>query len=440
MAHEAVQRGASQEYFELRDAMRVVQEVKPRVIVELGCDRGGTLYAWRQLCDRVYGITWEQNADSEGAECVTHGAEVRFADTHDPASLQWLKDQLNGDPVDVLIVDGDHHKDGIIADLKDYGPLVRPGGLIMLHDVVPEMYPEVHVWKVWPALRDKYRTSQIGTYFGWGIIYVQEGDSFDDPMAPVPGPARTWESQREAWQRIPVDDLGYFDAAELARLPDYQFFTMARGFEARRYSGWRNAGGLWRREMGLDDITGQRILDYGCGAGIESLQYARRGNHVSIADINQGSLDLACRVLAMEDRQPANAWLISQEPPYIPAEPGSFDVVVMNGVLHHIEDPVPVVREAHRWLTQSGELRIMVYSDEGWRRATGAEPPDDVHGHPKRLEFVRFFDQVGDWADWYDVNRLRQRFGEWFDVEKFTYIAGDVMANQYAIALLRRKP
>lgn len=244
------------------------------------------------------------------------------------------------------------------------------------------------------------------------------------------------QQHRDAWRRIPVDDIGYYDAAELAQLPDGQFEVMARGFEARRYSGWRNAGGLWRREMGLDDAGGKRVLDYGCGAGIEALQYARGGAQVSIADINQGSLALATRVLALEGRQPAHAWLISPDPPFTPAAPGAFDMVVMNGVLHHIEDPVPVVREVHRWLAPGGEFRVMVYSDKGWRQATGSEPPEDVHGHPGRPAFVRWGDEVGDWAEWYSERRLRQRFGRWFDVERFTYIAD---TGRYAIALLRRR-
>jgi SAM-dependent methyltransferase len=251
---------------------------------------------------------------------------------------------------------------------------------------------------------------------------------------------RTFETQRQAWRRIPVDDLGYHDAAELARLPDGQLRLLVSGFEQRRYGGWRNAGGLWRAEMGLDDVHGRRVLDYGCGAGIEALQYARGGNWVSIADINPGSLELAERVLALEGYRPENAWLVSPEPPFIPARPGSFDLVAMNGVLHHIEDPVPVVRKAARWLAPGGELRVMVYTDRGWRAATGTEPPDDVTGHPRREAFVRWGDEVGDWADWYDAARLRARFGRWFSVERFTYIAGEPMTGTYAVARLRKKP
>jgi cephalosporin hydroxylase len=174
--------GASQDEDELALAISLVQSIKPKVIVELGCDRGGTLFAWRNICAQVYGITWDENADSGGAVCATYGAAVHGGDTHDPESLKWLLDRLASgqgwNPVDVLVVDGDHHLDGIIRDLQMYGPLVRPGGLIMLHDRVPVRFPEVETWKIWPRLREMYQTTEIGDVFGWGVIHVREGDDF----------------------------------------------------------------------------------------------------------------------------------------------------------------------------------------------------------------------------------------------------------------------
>jgi cephalosporin hydroxylase len=177
---QAMLLGASQDAHELHMAVDLVMEAEPKVILEIGCDRGGTLYAWRQVCDRVYGITLAANADSGGAPCQEHGATVFYGDSHGDEVLAALLTALDGDPVDVLVIDGDHHLDGILADLEDYGTLVRPGGLILLHDVLPECFPEVHVHKVWPQLREKYQTEMIGNTFGWGIIRVRPGDEFGD--------------------------------------------------------------------------------------------------------------------------------------------------------------------------------------------------------------------------------------------------------------------
>ncbi len=56
----------------------------------------------------------------------------------------------------------------------------------------------------------------------------------------------------------------------------------------------------------------------------------------------------------------------------------------------------------------------MVYSDEAWWTATNTNPPEDVTNDPMRETFVRHWDAVGNWADWYNADRLRQRFGQWF--------------------------
>lgn len=39
--------------------------------------------------------------------------------------------------LDVLLIDGDHTREGYRADLERYFPLVKPGGLILSHDIDP---------------------------------------------------------------------------------------------------------------------------------------------------------------------------------------------------------------------------------------------------------------------------------------------------------------
>lgn len=180
IAGRAMASGASQDRAELQAVIGVLSTLAPEVIVELGCDRGGTLYAWRQICPQVYGITLADNADS-AEPLATHGASVHPGDTHDPASLDWLRGELSGRPADALVIDAGHTYADASQDLAMYGPLVRPGGLILLHDIRPNLHPLVEVWKLWPQLRRRYATSEISIYpmaLGWGLIHVAEGDEF----------------------------------------------------------------------------------------------------------------------------------------------------------------------------------------------------------------------------------------------------------------------
>src|SRR5262252_1625797 len=142
VVEEALRLGASQDAEELRLALEMVQGCEPQVILEIGCDRGGTLYAWRQVCERVYGITTKDNSYESGGSGLpleTHGAVVHIGDSHERTATAWLAGQLGHgydptdllDPVDVLVLDGDHTVWGVRQDLAMYGPLVRPGGLIL---------------------------------------------------------------------------------------------------------------------------------------------------------------------------------------------------------------------------------------------------------------------------------------------------------------------
>jgi cephalosporin hydroxylase len=185
---QAMKYGASQDPAELGAALALVASLAPGVVVEIGCDRGGTLYAWLQVCELVLGITLPDNGFATGGSglaLVGHGAVVRFGDSHDPASVEWLRSMLTDDstetvaPVDALVIDGDHSVAGVVADVAMYGPLVRPGGVILIHDINSREDPRCQVPWVWPRLAAQYDTATIeGGGPGWGVIHVRESDRF----------------------------------------------------------------------------------------------------------------------------------------------------------------------------------------------------------------------------------------------------------------------
>jgi SAM-dependent methyltransferase len=243
----------------------------------------------------------------------------------------------------------------------------------------------------------------------------------------------TYEQQQE-WSHVPVDDVGYFHSRDLLAKDDAELRQIADAATATRYNGWRNHGGLWAKAMNLDSVQGAHVLDFGCGLGTEAVQYAMAGAQVSLADISSTNVLLARRVMGLYGYRPRATWVLRDDP-MIPGTPW-FDVVHASGVLHHIPEPVPAVGEIAEWLEPGGQMRIMVYSDEGWRIATGTNPPANVRDHPSREKFVRFFDAVGNWADWYSEARLATRFGRWFDVTDTCYITPD---RRYLTATLRRR-
>ena len=227
----------------------------------------------------------------------------------------------------------------------------------------------------------------------------------------------TFASRRKAWSNPPIDDIGYLPSRELLTWDTADLIDIIGRMAESRYSGWRNWEMRWRTTLKLDHTEGKRVLDYGCGVGLEALQYAKRGNRVWLADISQDNLNLAQRILSIEGQKEEGTFLVKEKAPLItPAEP--FDVIHCVGVLHHIPDAESVVEAMHGWLADNGELRLMVYSDEAWRIATGTEPPAwNVESDPSFDLFWQHWDPIGGYADWYDCKRLNTRFGKWFTVD-----------------------
>lgn len=172
---------ASQRVDELADALGQVAALDADVLVEIGCDAGGALWAWGQVARHVFGITLEDNSAPTGGQCYDldpHGATVWRGDSHDPASLAWLVEQLDGRPVDVLVIDGDHSYAGVRADFEAFSPLVRAGGLVLVHDVLNPYDPRVDVPRWWAEVSEGRRASVIASRrsrpVGFGVL-VMEG-------------------------------------------------------------------------------------------------------------------------------------------------------------------------------------------------------------------------------------------------------------------------
>jgi SAM-dependent methyltransferase len=97
----------------------------------------------------------------------------------------------------------------------------------------------------------------------------------------------------------------------------------------------------------LSKILHGRALDIGCGVG-DMLAY--RANTVGV-DINPKTVDW-CKA------QGLNVHLMEQD--QLPFDEQSFDSVILDNVLEHIESPSPLLLEIHRVLAEQGILIIGV--------------------------------------------------------------------------------
>jgi SAM-dependent methyltransferase len=242
-----------------------------------------------------------------------------------------------------------------------------------------------------------------------------------------------FDHAQSEWSRPPLDELGYTSSTELLKLGDGKLRRIIHDVQETRYGGWRNHNNLWRQTLGLDSTHGKTILDFGCGAGIEALQFARAGNRLIVSDIVLENMELTSRVLALHDLTCVMAPIYDTWP-YVITEGADIDVFYAAGVIHHI----PYDREVMRWAASvAPEARLMLYSDRGWAKWVGLPVPEGrAYDDPRFETFLRTFDAVGDYADFYDQTRIIDRFGAWWDIRNFQYICDD---DRYLTCTLDRK-
>lgn len=176
LAEIAVFRRAGQKLSELRGLIDRVRELAPKTIVEIGTDKGGTLWLWCQVAALdativsidLPGGDYGEGYSPEDAKVFStwaHGDQrmhFLLKDSHSEETKAEVMDVLGGHPVDFLFIDGDHRYEGVSQDFTMYAPLVRPGGLVVFHDIV-ETLPHLncHSHRFWNEVKTDYEYEEL---------------------------------------------------------------------------------------------------------------------------------------------------------------------------------------------------------------------------------------------------------------------------------------
>jgi len=102
----------------------------------------------------------------------------------------------------------------------------------------------------------------------------------------------------------------------------------------------------------LGDVSGRRVVDFGCGSGANTALLAGRGAHVWAIDISEDLLRLGQRRLAVSGRR-GEATFIAGSAHDMPFPDGSIDVVFGIAILHHLDLDL-VSKEVRRVLKPGG--------------------------------------------------------------------------------------
>ena len=117
------------------------------------------------------------------------------------------------------------------------------------------------------------------------------------------------------------------------------------------------------RLIDFSSYTGKNLLEVGCGAGIDLMQFAHGGAKVTGIDLSKMAIDLACKNFEQSE-QKADLRVMNGE--CMQFADNTFDVVYAHGVLQYTANTEKMVAEIHRVLKPGGEAIMMVYNKHSW--------------------------------------------------------------------------
>jgi predicted O-methyltransferase YrrM len=182
----------SQVRSEIDGLAKIVEELHPQNILEIGTSRGGTLFVFSRLATKDACIVsldlpggesggayprWKEPFYKKFASKNQHITLLR-GDSHSPEALKKVTDVFVDRKIDFLFIDGDHSYEGVKKDFEMYSLLVRKGGVIAFHDIA--LHPAstgCHVDRLWNEAKQgkKYKElieNRDQKWAGIGVIFV----------------------------------------------------------------------------------------------------------------------------------------------------------------------------------------------------------------------------------------------------------------------------
>lgn len=176
-----------QRTWELERLLDAYRELAPRRVLEIGSYTGGTLYHFLQASTPgtlVVSMDLYNNRAVDNRalypEWTPEGVDLHVMQA-DSTDLDTVSDVWDMAPFDFVFIDGDHMEASVRKDWKNYRMMVRPGGIVALHDILPAPGIDyIQVEPVWREIqRQGYKTREIvadpdAEWGGIGVVYIEE--------------------------------------------------------------------------------------------------------------------------------------------------------------------------------------------------------------------------------------------------------------------------
>jgi Methyltransferase domain len=254
-------------------AYDLVAQLKPRLLVELGTDRGESYFTFCQsLAENKIGThcfavdTWLGDEQAGGYDETTWGevSEHNRAHYENFSSLvrstfDEALSRFTSESIDLLHLDGLHTEVAVRHDVAAWLPKIAPGGILLMHDVNVRTR-DFGVWKVWEELQTRGRSYTFMQGTGLGV----------------------WQKPPSTKLAAPTEDLLGQNESTIAQLTRYYSDRTAE-LQAKIAQQWRD-GSIRKTAVGTQ--TGIQVFHTHDGTHREEDSVFARIGHGNWKDVS----------------------------------------------------------------------------------------------------------------------------------------------------------
>lgn len=176
----------------------LVAELRPRVVVELGAYSGLSFFCFCQsmaahdIDGTAYAIdTWAgDNHTGDYKNEIFLSVDKHLRDYYRGIgyllrmTFDEAVDHFEQESIDLLHIDGLHTYDAVKHDFDTWYPKVKPGGIVLFHDIEARM-KDYGVWRLWQELEGSGQTFKFRHGYGLGVLKKPGGTQPPGPLLSI---------------------------------------------------------------------------------------------------------------------------------------------------------------------------------------------------------------------------------------------------------------
>ncbi len=202
---------------------------------------------------------------------------------------------------------------------------------------------------------------------------------------------------RKKWQVVPGAGDKRVHIKDLLKLSDEEFLRTWLEIRKKDSTGENFCKRGWYHELYKEFMKGKKVLDVGCGLGIDGVTFAQYGAEVTFLDIVEDNLKAVKRICSLLNLK--NVSFFYMEDFSSLKKLGIYDVIWAQGSLHTAPFNVikKEVKELVKHLKIGGRWIQLAYPKSRWIR----------EGKLPFYEWGEKTDGEGTpWIEWYDLDKL----------------------------------